>query len=284
MNTVFLIIIVFGLVAQNIAKKEFSKRVNSGTMTFNAGCVAATLVFFAATSGGNLVFSSETLLYALAFAAVYTICTITTLAAIKTGPLSLTALISSYSLIIPTVYGMTALGEPVTKRVITGIVLLMVSLVFVNLEKRGEEKKITAKWLIYVTISFLINGMCSVVQRLHQISSGGLYKNEFMLIALTISLVVLMLIALISEYGQFKNTLKKGFVWYTASGISNGLVNLFVMVLALKMSASVMFPVISGGSIVLTVLIAWLCYKEKLSKNQLIGVALGVMSIILLNI
>ena len=284
MNTVFLIIIVFGVVAQNISKKEFSKRVNSGTMTFNAGCVAATLVFFAATAGGNLVFLKETLLYALAFAAVYTICTITTLAAIKTGPLSLTALISSYSLIIPTVYGMTALGEPVTKWVIIGIVLLMVSLVFVNLEKKGEEKKITAKWLIYVTISFVSNGMCSVVQRLHQISSGGLYKNEFMLIALTISLAVLMLIALISEYGQFKNTLKKGFVWYTASGISNGLVNLFVMVLALKMSASVMFPVISGGSIILTVLIAWLCYKEKLSKNQLVGVVLGVISIILLNI
>ena len=69
------------------------------------------------------------------------------------------------------------------------------------------------------------------------------------------------------------------------NGIANALVNLLVMVLVSKgMAASIMFPVISGGGIVLTTLVAIFIYKEKLSVNQYIGLLLGTVSVVLMNI
>ena len=45
-----------------------------------------------------------------------------------------------------------------------------------------------------------------------------------------------------------------------------------------------MFPVISGGGIVLTFLISLFNHKEKLSKWQLIGSGLGLISVVLLKL
>ncbi len=284
MNALLLIIIIIGLITQNLTKKEFSKRMPGSGMTFSAGSVSVALIFFLAMLKGDFSITLGSALYAVAFATAYTTCMLTTFAAIKIGPLSLTALISSYSLIIPTIYGVVALHEPVTLWLILGLVFLLASLAFVNLEKRGEEKKITVKWLIYVAVSFVGNGLCTVIQRLQQLSAGGLYKNEFMVIALTIALIVLLISAVIFERRQMGAALKKGAVFFSLCGIGNGVVNLLVMVLALKMPASVTFPIISGGSIVITTFIAWLFYKEKLSKSQIFGVVLGVASIVLLNL
>ena len=50
------------------------------------------------------------------------------------------------------------------------------------------------------------------------------------------------------------------------------------------MAASLMFPLISAGGIILTYIVSRFAYKEKLSLNQNIGVVLGVAAVIFLNL
>ena len=49
-------------------------------------------------------------------------------------------------------------------------------------------------------------------------------------------------------------------------------------------SKSLMFPLISAGGIVLTWIISLFFYKEKLTLKQNIGMVLGVISIVFLNL
>ena len=62
------------------------------------------------------------------------------------------------------------------------------------------------------------------------------------------------------------------------------IINLFVMILSGKVAASVMFPLISGGGIILTYLISKFFYKETLSRRQFVGFILGLLSVIFLSL
>jgi multidrug transporter EmrE-like cation transporter len=57
-----------------------------------------------------------------------------------------------------------------------------------------------------------------------------------------------------------------------------------MMVLAGMLPASVMYPVVSAGGTIATSLAALLIYREKMSRQQLIGLGLGVLAIVALNL
>lgn len=285
MINIFLLISIIATISfQNVIRKAYSVKYSGGSFVFTALSSAFAVVFFVVTSGG-LKFTDEFFVHSVWFSVSYSASVLFSLLAIKIGPLSLSALINSCSLVIPTFYGIFVLGEPVNRFLVAGIVLLLVSLVLINLEKKGE-RKISLKWIICIFLSFLGNGICSTVQKVQQIDFSGEYKNEFMIVALVITTITLFIISLFAEKKESFTYMKIGFPFYVPCGIANGLMNLLVMTLTTwgGMPASVMFPLISAGGIMVTSTISVLCYKEKLSINQIFGVILGVFSIALLNI
>ena len=126
--------------------------------------------------------------------------------------------------------------------------------------------------------------MCSVVQKMQQVAFDGAYKNELMVGALLVVVLILGALTLTKERKDLKENLKAG--WYLAPlcGIANGLVNLLVMILSGRMPVAIMFPLISAGGLLLTFFFAIFIYKEKLAKRQFLGFAFGLGAVILLNI
>ncbi len=277
-----LIASVFGVSIQQVSKKAYNKRVSGGTFTFTALSITFALTIFLITSGGKFDFNLDILPYAIGFAVSYGAASIGSFLAVGTGPLSLTSLMVQYSLIIPTIYGLL-IGETPSPFLYVGLALLFISLFLVNIEKKGAEKKITLKWIIFVGIAFVANGACSTVQTIQQKTFDGAYKSEFMIIALLTSIIAIGTAAIIFERKGLVKKIKTGAHWYIICGLANGLVNLFVMMLA-KYNPAIVFPVISAGGIVSTALIGIFFYKEKLSVMQMIGMALGTASIVFLNI
>ena len=74
--------------------------------------------------------------------------------------------------------------------------------------------------------------------------------------------------------------------WYAAIGygVINALLNLFVMLSVAYLSPGVVFSVIYGGGLILTLLLSVLIFKEKLNRYQIIGFVIGVASIVLMNL
>lgn len=282
MNAVLLISIILGVSAQNIIKKPYTQKSGGkGAFIFGSLSSFAAMLFFVVTSGG-FAWEPGLIPYALGFALSYGTSTVFSVLATASGSLSLTALIVSFSLMIPTFYGLIFLNDPISVGLIPGLLLLAVSLVLIN--KRTESVKITRKWLIFVFLAFIGNGMCSTVQKMQQVAYNGKYKNEFMIIALASVVIGLLIASLITERKEIVRCAKCGWYFALGCGIMNGIVNLFVMLLSARMPVSLMFPLVSAGGIVITYLVSRFIYKEILTKTQLVGFVLGTASVVLLNI
>ena len=100
MGFVYLALVIVLLTTQNVVRKAYSKN-NEGVYFFNAISAFCAMLVFLVTAGGKLNFKLEILPYSLIFATFFAICSVSMLNAIKIGSLTLSSLISSYSLIIP---------------------------------------------------------------------------------------------------------------------------------------------------------------------------------------
>lgn len=284
MNYFLMAVTTAAISAQSLTTKQYNKKTNAPIIFTVMSAISALLVFLI-SSEFKLSFNFETLLYSLFFALCYSSALLGITVAIASGPLSISALIQSYALIIPTFYGILFLGEQVKTTTVIGFILLVISLFAVNYIKGDKNtQKISKKWIIAIIFAFIGNGMCSTVQKIQQVASGGKYKSELMIGALIITAIMLLPIAFFTEKNKIKTSVKKGWYWAAACGIANGIVNLLVMILGGKLPVSLLFPVISAGGIILSSAISLLFYKEKLTKIQLFGVAIGVVSIVFLNL
>lgn len=281
MNAAYLIATVLAIAGQNIMKKVYNVRTGGGVYFFTMVSALAATLFFV-LSADSLQWNPALLPYSAAFGAAYAVTVVFSVVAVSCGSLSLTTLINSYSLMLPTFYGLLLLREPVSAGLIPGIVLLVVSLVLIN--KKTESTPITPKWVICVILAFVGNGLCSIFQKVQQSSFDGAYKSEFMILALVMVVVVMGLMLLKSERHKVKHCAAKGWWCCVAGGALNGMVNLFVMILAGTMPVSLMYPIISAGGIVVTFFVSRWIYHEKLSRRQLIGFALGILSVVFLNL
>lgn len=310
MEYVFLIITVILCAAQNVFIKQYNvKTQKPDSLLFGAVSVLFALLFFVADlgieHGFKFNYTPEILPYSIGFALTYSMAILGAIYAIQFGSLAVSALISSYSLLIPTFYGVFFLEEKLSY---TGFALLCISIFLINKKDESSTVRFTLKWVIALAASFIGNGLCSTVQKMQQLafkpgdSEKAVdatmqaikqtaeqpydYKNEFMIIALAISFIILLSVLLVSLKGKMpeKTTLKNSIFLGLPRGIANGIVNLLMIILASRLSATILYPTVSAGGIVLGFFIALFWYKERLSKIQLVGYGLGVVSVVLLNL
>lgn len=192
---------------------------------------------------------------------------------------------------VPFLYGIIFLSEPVSVGKIVGCVLLTFFIVLQAFsQKRGDEKKESSdaskgkKVLFFAlcVVIFLINGSVSVISNVHQINASAMDELSFMFTscAVTAVLAALFLAVLTLKNGktkvgeELKPVLKvKPVLAMLAIGFANYAGNLLQLMAASKVPASVQFPLVSGGTIVLSALASALIFKEKLSKKEWISIA-----------
>ena len=299
----------FGATIQSPIKKWYQARNSRGIFLFTAMSTSVAACFFGV---GALIegvsYEIGVLPYSIVCAACYATCMFAIMPALACGPLALTALISSYSLILPTVYGLVYIEKPLYLTQVIGFGVLMVSLYLVNMtrEKKAaveelpdavkldagdpdmpeQKRKIPAKWYFYVTLVFFGNGGVATTQQAQQLAFPKLYKNPFMFVALALATVFFLVLALIRERGDVKVTLRIGAVPAALCGIANGATNLIVVVMASStvVPTFVFFPVVSAGGLLISYTISVLFFKERFSALQKIGILLGLVSLVFLNL
>lgn len=281
MQYLLLICLIVFVAAQSIIKKQYNLKAEyPKVFFFSAVTAAAEVVFFAISSGFRFEFVPELVPYSIAFAVVFSAMLIGGFLSISWGPLSITMLIISYSLLIPTFYGLFK-GETIGITGIIGGILLLISLFLIRAKK--EKMNFSVKWLIAVMVTFVVNGISSVILDIQPERFDGKYKNEFMIMAMLLSSIILLVAALIRKEKIFKEK-RLCLAMGAANGVSNALVNLLVMYLASRIASVILFPVVSAGGILLGFIMAIFVYHEKLSKMQTIGYFIGVASIVLLKL
>lgn len=282
MNYLLISAIAVAIGLQGMCQKQYQLTFSGrGVFIFSSLSALFSALFFFAVNRG-LTLSPALLPYSILFALGYAFAVVFVVLACGHGSLALTNLMVSFSSILPTVYGLLFLGEAFTPALFLGIILLISAIVVVNFPQKGE--RVNLRWFCYAMLTFLGNGLTGIIVKLQAIEFQGAYGNDFMIIALALVALTTFPLALASEKGRVKVYLTGGALLFTVCGLLNGFHNTLVVYLSSRMPASIMFPLLSAGGILITLFVATVFYKEKLTKLQWIGLFLGIGSVVLLSI
>ena len=287
MNYFLLFLTALFIVFQKVIQDRYNAKCRSGVFLFSGMISFFAMCFFMAVNR-NWVWSSELVIPAVSFGLSYAAATVFVVLAIKCGSLAKTTLIMSYSLLVPAFAGLVILREPIGIPMIAGMILLVLSLWLTNHRKKTADtpkEKISLKWLVFVLLGFVGNGMCSTVQKLAPHYLGADVNLTLSTIAaLGLSTVVLIAASFLTKETDLKSTLRVGAPLSLFCGLFNGAVNYLAIYLNQFIPASVMFPVLSAGEIILIVPYSLLVRRERFTAKQWAGFAVGVVSVVLLNL
>ena len=248
----------------------------------SAGCVTWGVIYLF-----DFSFDPSVLVYSLIFGVCYAGIAITSIKALAEGPTLLTTLLQQLSLIGVTVWGFAFWGTWDAKRaplVLTGLALVVVSLILSLYSGEKSGKKITLKWLAYASVMFVVTASSSIVQKAQQIAFDGEHGAMLMFFGVMIAAVICFVNFLLCEKPNIRAGFKGAWHYPLGAGISSALGNLFVVLMATKLSSNLVYPTLAVGCLALTSLGAVVLFKEKLAWWQWIGVAVGAVAVALLSI
>lgn len=249
---------------------------NSSVFNVNKA-LSGLVVFLVFGIIAGLSFHIPSLLFGLLYGVFLCISMHTGFKALGMGPMALMSIIASFSLVIPFIFGITVWGEKLTVYGIIGIILLSAAIIILNFKK---ESGLSFKWSIYALLALLANGVCSLVQKYHQILFPATYRTEFMISAFISVLLILSITHMMDKRSPGFSFCSEGLI----AGIMNGAANYIVLCLASTENASVLFPMVSVANVIAVWLIGKIAFQERLRPIQLLGLVLGVASIVLLKI
>ena len=291
MPYVYLILSVFCMASASVLGGYYNRRTakyKGATSLFNFIRMLATLVCWCVFFVFDCSFNLDVLLYSLFFGLSFAVCVICTLHALKHGSVALTSLFMQASLIGVTIWGIIFWNAKFTPLVCIGLVLVTIGIALCILDKKTGEnnsKGISLKWLIFATLMFLTNAVCSIMQREQQIRYSGQHGSLLMVGVTAIATAVCFVIWKKDETTDFKVILKKDWVWPVFAGVGNFLLNVFVILLATSyLSSSLIYPVLSVCGLFVTTMFSLFAFKEKLKWWQWVGFVIGTVAIALLNL
>ena len=187
-------------------------------------------------------------------------------------------------MVVPFLFGTIFLKEPVTPWRIVGCVLLTS---FIILQAAGQKKSAQTtkkKRVLFILLClciFLVNGLTGVIATVHQGQPNAVDEVSFTVLScafsVAISLAVLGIILIfrgrksrLSEMRQATRPLPLLFSLLIGGAMYTG--NFLILLAANEVPASVQFPLISGGTIVLSAIVSATVFKEKLSVTEWVAV------------
>ena len=285
----YLLIFLYSLsgVLESVIVRLYGKRRSEGGMMMNAVVSLFAVAFFALTDQGGFNVPVEMIPLAVINAILYAVGFYLTFLAFKIGPYGLTRLILNFALMMPIAYGIFFINEPTTPLTYIGIVMILVAMPLINYAKRDDtaeddSSKPSVKWLIYILISTVANGFISILTRMQQIRFENSCSNEFQMISIGGSFVILAIISLITEKETLKNSIKSDLIYGAGAGLFVGAKNIIILFIYLFLPISVVSPMNAGVSMALSFIVSLLVYRERYSARQMIGVLLGVAAIVIL--
>ncbi len=260
--------------------------------TKNTSYLYSAIVTFSAfvTWGSVCIYNAEihmgVLVYSLIYGLFYTIAMLGMFKAYQTGSVSLTAFVKQLSLIAVALWGFVFWDNPITSNIAIGILLIVCALYFCfKPDKNRAKVNVSVKWLIFALMLLVGNAGCSIIQKYQQIAFSGEFGNTLMFFGTTVSFVFSSILHFKGNSCKISDISKSAIIFPIIGGVSSAALNLLILLLiSSPLSESIIFPGIAVGGMVVTTIFSVIVYKEKLRAVQWLGLCVGVVALILLNL
>ena len=289
---IFILLAVACFAAQFAFTKLYEGQVGQSSTTSLVMLVGTSFVgalIFFLTVGGRVQFSPLSLIWGGLLALIMIPYYMIGIKVLSLGSLAIYSMFMMLGgMLVPFFYGVIFLQEEISIGKGIGTILLTVFIVLQALwqdDTSAQKKSQTAKtkylFIILCLVIFFINGMTGVVAKAHSISADAVDESSFTVISCALTALMSLVILLLSclkerrqKAIEIKSALRsKPLVIMVLLGASAYGGSFLQLLAADTVPASVQFPLVSGGVIVLSALVSTLCFREKISKKEWISVA-----------
>lgn len=175
---------------------------------------------------------------------------------------------------VPYLWGLFFLGEDFSWLRLAGLLLIIGSALVIYADKSRLSPKIMA----LCGVIFLLNGFVSVISKEHQISGQAVSASGYVILTAMVKVLLCGGLLLAFRLKKKKEATRekirpRALLLLAASALVSGLSYLLQLNGAADLPATVLYPIITGGSIVFTAAAGWIFLKEKPTKQLMIGVA-----------
>jgi len=278
----------------------------TGIMTATIG-IASLITLF--VSGGSFSWNLIAILLAAVMGILYTINLPLGAVAYTLGSLALSGVFLSLgSLLIPFLYGAIFLGElgdlELPSRILRLIGLaIALSTIFLQLPKKSEKSKISLKFFFIGLTMMMVNGIFCTLIKVQAKLPNSVEKPQVLFFAGVFGALTSLLILLFLQIRAKTHTRteknegdlavsqtpfsaiaaisdKKTLILPAIYGVFNGAVNLINLFLGDLIPATVQFPVLSCGSLLVTTLCSFFIFRDKLTKKNIVTILLCCTTIL----
>lgn len=182
-------------------------------------------------------------------------------------------------MLLPAVLGLIFYGEPMTLAKGVCYVFIFVALLMtVSREKKGKG------WIYYLGV-FVLNGMSGVLSKIfteapYEKTNAAGYSIWSALLTGVLSLVIF-LILLLTKKEKHKPYNLKAFGVSAVSGASNKIANFLLVISLAHVDASVQYPMVTGGVMIVSTLICFFG-ERKPGKKDIVSVGLAFLGMLAL--
>lgn len=280
----------------NIARKLYNMSVPAGGQSlwfFNTVMSFCCLIFITVYSidptaknpfAGIMDFSWASAAMGVGFGVLVLAQIYTYMWALEIGPFSYTSVIVSLATLISALSGLF-FGESIDIFQYIGIGVMVICIVFSVDRSKKDGKRSSLKWLAISLVSCVTNGLVGVMQKIHQNSPYKAQNVAFLISAFVFMMLASAAIWLIRRKKaevEFKPNFKQA-AFAGACGACLAVPHVANLFLAGSLPSAVFFPIINTGSLILTLVAATLIFKDKLTRLQWAGIALGIISSLLVS-
>tara|TARA_B100001250_G_C19796986_1_gene789195 strand:+ start:831 stop:1691 length:861 start_codon:yes stop_codon:yes gene_type:complete len=196
-----------------------------------------------------------------------------------------TSVINKMSFIIPVVFSIIFYeNEEFSKNILIGVILAITGIYLSSTNKKSFNFDMKYLWIILLI--FFGQGIIDII-----LNDSKFYipKDEnilfflFLFISSTFTGIIILLLK-----NKLKSIKIKNLIWGSVFGIPN-FFSIFYFLKALQSDyfidkSYLIFPLTSVGIVVTTTLLGVLLYKEALSKRNIIGISIAVISILIISL
>ena len=271
------ILLSFDLVISKKYQEIENVSIISG-LKYNAWNGLFTAFIFLFFLHGQLEFSLFSIILAFLMALCGIIYSILGFRILKNENMSLYSIfLMSGGMLLPFLFGIFFLDEKLSVLRFCGVIVILFAIILANKSKNMFSKS----QLLLCFAVFVLNGFVSVISKIHQIDveNNSISPLAFVMYS-GIGKFIFSSVVLGNKQRNAKNRFlvsKRAMFLIISSAIVGGVSYLLQLISASNLPATVLYPLVTGGSIVFSALMGRIFYKEKLSEQHIIGILLCCM-------
>ena len=241
--------------------------------------------------GGDFSFISLDILFAAIGGITAGACNLCYVMSLYHGPLSLSSVTLGLGPIVPVILAAIFLGQMPTGIKIVGLIVTILVMILVNMGP--IDKRPSMKWFLLAMGAFLMYGLQLFTFNMHYAYVENPNNAQFMGM-----LYIFCALTFAVGYVVIKNKTKNDatetevlanlnykmiLLFAVIQAGSNGLANALYVKAAADIPAVVLYPTVETGSMLLTSIVAFAFFKEKMTKQGIAALILGMIGVTLLN-